>query len=153
LASFRPMLARGGPQAESRWSARSAVRTNDLEADEDSPHADGRVGGANTLWFKSSAASRGNGAGDTWGVPAQPYLGPRTLVRRHDDGWGARHAGLRRGAAAQSFREVHPTAGWRQEVRGSRPQASAVVWAGHARNASQAATSCAGVSGDAKAAS
>src|SRR4029077_3434010 len=24
---------------------------------------------------------------------AQPYLGPRTRVRRHDDGWGARRAG------------------------------------------------------------
>src|SRR5258705_2000809 len=62
------------------------------------------------------------------------YLGPRTTVRRHDDGWGARRAGWRRGAAAHSFREVHPTAGWRQESCWSWPQASA-VWAGHVRNA------------------
>jgi hypothetical protein len=66
---------------------------------------------------------------------AQPYLGPRTRVRRHDDGWGARRAGRRRGAAAHSFREVHPAAGWRQERCGSRPRASAEVWAGHVRNA------------------
>src|ERR1700757_4328692 len=32
---------RGGPQAGSRWSARSAARTNDLEADEDPPHTRG----------------------------------------------------------------------------------------------------------------
>jgi len=56
---------------------------------------------------------------------AQPYLGPRTVVRRHDDGWGARRAGWKRGAAAQSLREVHPTARWRQETCGSRPRASA----------------------------
>jgi hypothetical protein len=37
------VLARGGPQPGSRWSARSAARTNDLEAGEDPPHADGRV--------------------------------------------------------------------------------------------------------------
>src|SRR6267142_5509058 len=65
---------------------------------------------------------------------AQPYRGPRTRVRRHDDRWGARRAGCRRGATAHSFREVHPTAGWRQEDCGSWPQASA-VWAGHVRNA------------------
>jgi hypothetical protein len=61
------------------------------------------------------------------------YLGPRTKVRRHDDRWGARRADS--GAAAQSFREVHPTARWRQEPCGSRSQASADVWAGHERNA------------------
>ena len=33
----------GGPQSGSRWSARSAARTNDLEADEDPPHT-GRPG-------------------------------------------------------------------------------------------------------------
>src|ERR1700730_13831538 len=40
-----------------------------------------------TLWFKSSAASvRECGAGDASGrAGAQPYLGPRTKVRRHDD--------------------------------------------------------------------
>jgi len=62
------------------------------------------------------------------GVPEgdqRTYLGPRTVVRRHDDGWGARRAGWKRGAAAQSLREVHPTARWRQETCGSRPRASA----------------------------
>ena len=33
----------GGPESGSRWSARSAARTNDLYAGEDPPHADGRV--------------------------------------------------------------------------------------------------------------
>jgi len=82
---------------------------------------------AKTLWFKSSAASLDRMcAGDVVArAGAQPYLGPRTRVRRHDDGWGARRAGCQRGAAAQSFREVHPTAGWRQETCGSWPRASA----------------------------
>jgi hypothetical protein len=35
LASFRHLVWGGGPQSGSRWSARSAARTNDLEADED----------------------------------------------------------------------------------------------------------------------
>jgi len=80
-----------------------------------------------TLWFKSSAASvRECGAGDASGrAGAQPYLGPRTKVRRHDDWWGARRAGCRRGAVAQSLRGVHPAAGWRQEPCWSWPQASA----------------------------
>jgi len=51
-------------------------------------------------------------------------------------------AGCRRGAVAQSLREVHPAQGWRQANCGSWPQASADLWAGHVRNASQAATSC-----------
>src|ERR1700758_1687994 len=48
---------------------------------------------------------------------------------------GCPTCGLARGAAAQSFREVHPTAGWRQESCGSWPQASAELWAEHVRNA------------------
>src|SRR6516165_4471942 len=63
----------------------------------------------------------------------RPYLGPRTMVRRHDDRWGARCAG--KGAAAHSFRDVHPAAGWRQETYGSWPQASAELGAGHAYDA------------------
>src|SRR4029077_15466490 len=46
---------------------------------------------------------------------------------------GCPTGGLVKGAAAHSFREVHSTAGWRQEPCGSWPQAS--VWAGHVRNA------------------
>src|SRR5271157_2034091 len=48
---------------------------------------------------------------------------------------GCPTGGLPKGAAAHSFREVHPTAGWRQGHCGSWPRASAVVWAGHVRNA------------------
>jgi hypothetical protein len=33
-----PCAADGGPQSGSRWSARSAARTNDLEADCGPPH-------------------------------------------------------------------------------------------------------------------
>ena len=39
-----PCLVGGGPQSGSRWSARSAARTNDLEAGEDPPHTLGRPG-------------------------------------------------------------------------------------------------------------
>jgi len=41
LASCRD----GGPQSGSRWSARSAARTNDLEADEGPPHTRSGAGG------------------------------------------------------------------------------------------------------------
>ena len=62
------------------------ARTNDLEADEDPPHAWAARDEAKTLWFKSSAASR-EPCGDVCDTRAgvQPYLGPRTRVRRHDD--------------------------------------------------------------------
>jgi hypothetical protein len=46
----------GGPQSGSRWSARSAARTNDLEADEDPPHTRLARTRRKRLWFKSSAA-------------------------------------------------------------------------------------------------
>ena len=45
-------------QSGSRWSARSAARTNDLEADEDPPHTVVGRTEAKPLWFKSSGASR-----------------------------------------------------------------------------------------------
>jgi len=109
------------------WSARSAARTNDLEAGEDPPHT-GRP------WERSKdvvvqvicclpgeSVKRGDVVARTG---AQPYLGPRTMVRRHDDGWGARRAGFQRGAAAHSFRGVHPAQGWRQALCGSQPQAA-----------------------------
>src|ERR1700757_240482 len=48
---------------------------------------------------------------------------------------GCPACGLAKGAAAQSLREVHPAARWRQENCGSRPRASAEIWTGHARNA------------------
>ena len=38
------------PLEGSRWSARSEARTNDLDADEDSPHA-WHVGGMRTGWL------------------------------------------------------------------------------------------------------
>src|SRR5258705_11057040 len=37
------------------------------------------------------------------------YLVPRTTVRRHDDGWGARCAGCQSGAALHSFRGFNPS--------------------------------------------
>ena len=37
LALFRPVLGAVDRRSGSRWSARSAARTNDLEADEDPP--------------------------------------------------------------------------------------------------------------------
>jgi hypothetical protein len=40
-----PVSEGGGSQSGSRWSARSAARTNDLEADEDPPHTVGRRNG------------------------------------------------------------------------------------------------------------
>ena len=43
-------------QSGSRWSARSAARTNDLEADEDPPHTRLARTRRKRLWFKSSAA-------------------------------------------------------------------------------------------------
>ena len=147
----------GGPQSGSRWSARSAARTNDLEADEDPPQTWPAGGEAKTLRFKSSAASweRRTCCGRQRRACRRPALsGSTDEVRRHDDGWGARRAGCRRGAVAQSLREVHPTTRrWRQANCGSWPQASADLWAGHVRNASQAATSCGRISGSARAAS
>jgi hypothetical protein len=141
----------------SRWSACSAARTNDLEADEDPPQTWPAGGEAKTLRFKSSAASweRRTCCGRQRRTCRRPALsGSTDEVRRHDDGWGARRAGCRRGAVAQSLREVHPTTRrWRQANCGSWPQASADLWAGHVRNASQAATSCGRISGSARAAS
>jgi len=75
----------GGPQSGSRWSARSAARTNDLEADEDPPHTVVGRTEAKPLWFKSSAASHATAHVLVARAGAQPYLGPRILVRRHDD--------------------------------------------------------------------
>ena len=75
---------RGGPQSGSRWSARSAARTNDLEAGEDPPQTWPAGGEAKTLWFKSSAASceRRTCCG-TSRVPAP------SLTRKSDGEWAA----------------------------------------------------------------
>ncbi len=92
------LVAVGGRGAGSRWSARSAARTNDLDA------------GADPAAYCRSSGGRGEKCCDSNHVmpprdlreaieggkgraSAQPYLGPRTSVRRHDDGWGARRAG------------------------------------------------------------
>jgi len=96
LASFRPCAFGGGPQSGSTWSAHSAARTNDLEADEDLPHTVAGQDEIKTLWFKSFAASREQLGVHVARAGAQPYLGPRASARRHDDGWGARRAGCRR---------------------------------------------------------
>ena len=80
FASFWPGVGAAGRRLGSRWSARSAARTNDLEADEDPPHDE-------------TAGERGErGCGSSHLLPpvrmrqvsevaragAQPYLGPRT---------------------------------------------------------------------------
>ena len=62
----------GGPLSGSRWSARSAARTNDLDADEDPPHTVGRPGRGKdvVVQVKSSAASCETELGFTLRVPA-----------------------------------------------------------------------------------
>jgi Family of unknown function (DUF5996) len=80
LASFRPW-------ALGRWTAG--------EADEDPPHTLAGQDEVKTLWFTSSAASRERQVSKVARAGAQPYLGPRTRVRRHDDGWGDRRAAAR----------------------------------------------------------
>jgi len=128
----------GGPKPGSRWSARSAVRTNDLEAGEDPPHTrSARRRGVGAAGFKSCLPPvRERGAGDALErAGAQPYLGPRTMSgdMMMDGVPGVRAA---EGAAAQSFRVVHLRGrGWRQESCGSWPRASGDLWAGHAYNA------------------
>jgi hypothetical protein len=81
-----PVLGAVEPQSGSRWSARSAARTNDLEAGAGPPH---------TCWPGDEAKTRvvqvicclPEDAVDVHvaRAGAQPYLGPRTRVRRHDD--------------------------------------------------------------------
>jgi len=99
LTSFRGHVpCGGGLQSGSRWSARSAARTNDLEADEDPPHT---LAGPRTRRRRCGSSHLRPPVKRAAGVHvaragAQPYLGPRTEVRRHDDRWGARRAGCRR---------------------------------------------------------
>ena len=129
----------GGPQPGSRWSARSAARTNDLEAGEDPPHTRSAEGRGKDVVVQVMSASRER----TWcgrrvGACRRPALsGSTDDVRRHDDGWGARRAGCRRGCGRSVFPGSPPSTGrgWRQEPCRSWPLASADVWAGHAHNA------------------
>ena len=96
----------GGPQSGSRWSARSAARTNDLEAGEDPPQTWPAGGEATTLRFKSSAASweRRTCCGRQRRTCRRPALsGSTDEVRRHDDGWGARRCGLPKGCGRSVF--------------------------------------------------
>jgi hypothetical protein len=64
----------GGPQSGSRWSARSAARTNDLDADRDPPHTVAGQDEVKPLWFKSSAASRETESVVTLRVPAPSLI-------------------------------------------------------------------------------
>ena len=88
---------RWGRGVGSRWSARSAARTNDLDAGADPPHTPGRVGQGekrcDSNHVEPPQVLREAIEGGKGRASAQPYLGPRTSVRRHDDGWGARRAG------------------------------------------------------------
>ena len=138
LASFRPPCLRAVDRSRGRGGAPAAQRGQTTLR----PTRIRRillVAGteAKTLWFKSSAASRECAVGARRCACRRPALsGSTDEVRRHDDGWGARRAGCRRGVVAQSLRGVHPTARrWRQANCGSWPQASAELWAGHARTA------------------
>ena len=154
---------RSGTRAWGRWTAVGVEVERPQRSEDERPRgrrgstANLAGGEAKTLRFKSSAASweRRTCCGRQRRTCRRPALsGSTDEVRRHDDGWGARRAGCRRGAVAQSLREVHPTTRrWRQANCGSWPQASADLWAGHVRNASQAATSCGRISGSARAAS
>src|SRR5271166_2806736 len=54
---FRSVLRAVDRKSGSRWSARSAARTNDLEADEDAPHTGSVRSEAKMLRFKSCGAS------------------------------------------------------------------------------------------------
>jgi hypothetical protein len=54
---FRSVLRAVDRKSGSRWSARSAARTNDLEADEDPPHTGSARSEAKTARFKSCDAS------------------------------------------------------------------------------------------------
>ena len=62
----------GGPQSGSRWSARSAARTNDLEADEDPPQTVGRPGRGKDVAVQVMCCLPGENAlrETTSGVPA-----------------------------------------------------------------------------------
>jgi hypothetical protein len=158
LASFRHTCLGAVDRSRGRGGAPAAQRGRTTSRPTRIHRKLGRPGGeAKTLRFKSSAASweRRTCCGRQRRTCRRPALsGSTDEVRRHDDGWGARRAGCRRGAVAQSLREVHPTTRrWRQANCGSWPQASADLWAGHVRNASQAATSCGRISGSARAAS
>src|SRR5262245_42180171 len=136
LASSSPVLSAVDRRRGQGGAPASAARTNDLDAGEDPPRADATGRRGEKCCDSSHEAPPVMPRRSSRGAcGAQPYLGPRTTsgdmmidgvpdVRAAD-----------RGAATQSFREVHPTAGWRQGTCGSRPRASAEVWTGHARNA------------------
>jgi hypothetical protein len=65
----------GGPQSGSRWSARSAARTNDLETEEDPPHtrsARDRQKGCGSSHLLPPV--RKHGSGDAWRVPAPSLI-------------------------------------------------------------------------------
>ena len=68
------------PLEGSRWSARSEARTNDLDADEDSPHVWHARVGRDGLGVRSCEPlpARGCGVRGSARAGAQPYLGPRT---------------------------------------------------------------------------
>ena len=75
FASFSPVLDGGGPQSGSRWSARSAARTNDLEAGEDPPHtrrARDRQRRCDSTHLLPPV--RKGGSGDAWRVPAPSLI-------------------------------------------------------------------------------
>lgn len=69
------------PLEESRWSARSEARTNDLDADEESPHAwhvEGDEGRALVVRSYEPCRLGVSVVRGSARAGAQPYLGPRT---------------------------------------------------------------------------
>ena len=100
LASSLPGLGGRWGRSRGQGGAPAAQRgRTTLTPATDPPHTGGRADEVKSVAIQVMCCLRvyeeplGAGSGR---ASAQPYLGPRTRVRRHDDGWGARRAGCRR---------------------------------------------------------
>jgi hypothetical protein len=110
-------VARGRPEAVSKWSARSEARTYDLDAVEDGRRVAGgpasfRMGlaGHGLLWLVMWC----------WGARrnALPYLGARTTVRRRDDRWGDPGCCSATARSFKAVQQVLTTGTWRELTAG-----------------------------------
>src|SRR5947209_3600481 len=86
---------RASPEPGSRWSARSAARTTDLDAGEDWRTLAPAVGAPGVSPSRPPPA-RGGVRKETRRVDAQTYLGARSVLRSHDGRWGRPHEGCGR---------------------------------------------------------
>src|SRR6266542_3883323 len=78
------LAGRGGPSRGSRWSARSAARTNDLDAGEECRRIGQRRKGAACVMPWASPCEAWSAGRGSPRAGVQPYLGARTRVRQHD---------------------------------------------------------------------